>query len=420
VTAVILSAAANGFGPASKVVAIAQRLRGFERIFVGEQIAQVFCERNANNFERIVSRAQLEHADTPIWHAQFGVIVMEHDIALTLFKAQIPYFFFDSLLEFWALPKGVSHVAGVARSMLAGPDRTQADLSYAQLSVHERKVLCHFLAQRSFAQIYPGVERRLIEMKRCGLGDVSLVGPIVGSLDQFQSGDLPTQASTARRRNTILINLGGVRNFIIEFGKNDYYIALMEQWARRYLEAHAVDTDITICCGRYQALRETPIQQNTLTRTFLSHESFMAAASRADVVLSAPGRTFIHEAIQLGIVPVLLPEQHRSQAANLAGLLQSPLAHFCVSLDHVYPGDPISEDDYAGSTEIIDRSRAIATTPALFVRFDSILRDRIDRLRSLSVGKRSEIIAQMRATLKGPPLDDVLFDILHRDMTERG
>ncbi|MBR0696582.1 hypothetical protein [Bradyrhizobium lablabi] len=409
-TSILLSGAANGFGPASKAVAIARHVHGYERIFVGSGIAREFCERNSEFFEKIVGPEEL--SEDFLRHCKFGLIVMEHDIAFQLFKARVPFFFFDSLLDFWELPAGMERVANVAGAILSEQRDRIKDALYSGLSVHERKVLCHFIARRSFAQNYPGVHQRLEAMQEAGLRHTEIVGPIVRASRAPDEAERNQDGCSHTGRFSLLINLGGVRNFVIEFNKNDHYIALLEQWARRYLTETPTGSQITICCGRYTVSSENSVGYRTITTTCLAHDVFMSAIQTADIVLSAPGRTFIQEAVLMGVVPILLPEQHRSQAVNLAGLARTPFAEFCLPLSEILDGKSIPQDDKSGSQAIIECSLKILNTGDLFERFDRLLRSRIDYLRSLNSSERLRIIIEMRKLIGGQSLKEVMRGIL--------
>ena len=393
---VILSCEPNGFGPVSKLTAIARLLPDAERIFVGDAGALEFARRNPDCFEQYLTIAELQQAPDLVAACDFAMVVMEPDVTFELLQAGVPVYLFDSLIEFWVLPNGVAPLAAAARRILnASSDDARA--IFHAFSIHERKLLAHMIATRSFAQNFPGVPQRIEAMAQEGFGDVRLLGSII---------DHPPPVGTSRRAQpdgswSMLINLGGVENFAIRFHDNDYIIDLTEKWAARFLQDTPDCRAITICCGRYRQADTRAVGHGTLTRRFAARDEFMDLLERADVVLSAAGRTTLHEAIHLGKAPILLPEQHHNQYCNIISLAHTRLGDLSVALSDIVTLGDLPDDDLAGTLRIIEGARRVLREPTLFERFDALLRARIATFRALDPAHVQAIVDDVAAYLGG-------------------
>ena len=131
-----------------------------------------------------------------------------------------------SYRAFWFLPDGIGPLAKAAVEIRQSPPG-QAKRIFERFSLHERKVLAHMLSSRSFAQNFPGVPQRVVELHRLGFERVELLDPMVDLTAKTANAELKAQTD----RWSMLITLGGVRNMLIEFFSNDYIIDLMERWA---------------------------------------------------------------------------------------------------------------------------------------------------------------------------------------------
>jgi hypothetical protein len=393
---VILGCEPNGFGPVSKLTAIANLLPEAERIFIGDAGADSYARRHPSAFERYLSTSDLAASRELLRSCDLALVVMEPDIAFELLQLGIPVYLFDSLLEFWVLPRGVAPLAEAARtiSRLPTPDARALFMSF---SIHERKVLAHMLADWSYAQNYPGVPRRLEEIRRSGFGDISLLGSMI----DVPNAPFERRAAPARRDWRMLINLGGVQNFAIQFHVNDFGIDLMERWAEGFLARDPTCREITLCCGRYGAPVVSEHAGGRLVKTFARHDDFIAQLATADVVLTAAGRTTIHEAVHLGQLPILLPELHRNHRTNMDALRGTGLERFMVGLDDVAPMGPLPDDDGEGTFVIIEAMGRLLQDPEGYRAFEAGLDARVAALRALSPAGRRLILERMRESFRG-------------------
>ena len=199
----------------------------------------------------------------------------------------------------------------------------------------------------------------------------------------------------------MLINLGGVENFAIRFNDNDHMVDLVEKWAEQFLRDARDCRSVTICCGRYHEADTREIGRGRLTRRFAARDEFMELLERADVVLSAAGRTTLHEAIYLGKVPILLPEQHYNQYCNIMALAHTRLGRFAIPLSDVMTLGDLPDDDMAATLQIIERTRQIQFDADFFQRFDMLVRTRIEMFRSLEPAEVRGIVEEVAGYLSG-------------------
>jgi hypothetical protein len=254
------------------------------------------------------------------------------------------------------------------------------------------------LATRSFAQNFPGVPQRLAELRACGFGNVILLGSIIDAPPRAQ----PIPARSERDSSwSMLINLGGVQNFAIRFNKNDYAIDLIELWAEKFLAEESNCEAIVICCGRYSAPDTRLVGDRRLTRQFLPHDEFMVLLESADIVVSAAGRTTLAEAVHLGRLPILLPEQHHNQYCNIRSLAHTEVGRLAVRLGDVMDMGDLPDDDFEGTRLIIDCTRRVLQCEKLFTRFDLLLRNRIERIRAFPPAEHQRMIDEVAQYMSG-------------------
>lgn len=395
-TRVVLACEPNGFGPVSKLTAIANLLEGAERIFVGDAGAYDFARQNAGSYEQFFTTGEFWSRRDEFRSCDFAMTVMEPDITYGLLEIDLPVYLFDSLIEFWVLPNGVLPLVQAARE-IRSQSPAAARTIYESFSIHERKVLAHMLATRSYAQNFPGVPERIAEIRRHGGREITLLGSII---DLASSSKVETKVPSGTSWS-MLINLGGVQNFAIEFRRNDYIIDLMERWAEVFLRSNPTCREITLCCGRYGAPERRRVGQGELICHFVPHDEFIDMMSRADVLLSAAGRTTLHEAVQIRKLPLLLPEIHYNQYCNIRSLAGTEFGRLAVSLADVVDLGAMPDDDVKGTELIIEQTKRILHSQELFDRFDRILRSRVKTVRGLEAAKKQRIIDEFSRSLSG-------------------
>jgi UDP-N-acetylglucosamine transferase subunit ALG13 len=411
---VVLGCEPNGFGPVSKLTAIARLLPGMERIFVGDAGAYEFARRNPDCFEQFYTVEEFHRRPDLMAASDFAMVVMEPDITFELLQLGVPVHLFDSLIEFWILPRGIAPLADAARLILDGGPQARA--VFQSFTIHERKLLAHMIATRSFAQNFPGVPERLEALRQHGFGNTSLLGSIIDLPKPRPGAENPSKDDTW----SMLINLGGVQNFAIRFHDNDYAIDLIERWAEAFLRDMPQCRQITICCGRYTAADSRAVGDGLLTRRFASRNEFIGLLGEADVVLSAAGRTTLHEAVHLRKPLILLPEQHHNQYCNLMSLKGIRLGRMAVALEDVIDIGRLSHDDFEGTLQIIEATRRLLADEQAFARFDRLLRERVVSFLAMSAADRLAAVDEAAACLAGSDFAATVQSVGQAQVRARG
>jgi hypothetical protein len=400
---VLLACTPEGFGPVSKLTAIANCLDVHERIFVGMGGAYDFAQQHAASYERIFASVEFWDGTSADRACDFAIVVMDADATFRSAQAGIPVFLFDSLIETWRLPNDINPIATAANDMTRLGHDKASSLFYS-FTAHERQMLAHMLATHSFAQNFPGVPARISELRRKGMKEIGLVGSIIDVPVQYEA----RSQFHSWRSWTMLINLGGVQCSGIEFGKNDYAVKLIERWAEGFLRTNTTCCEIQICCAKYKVPDVTAIGGGKMIRRCAAHDEFILEMMKADIVLTTAGRTTLHEAASIGKVPVLLPEQHHNQRCNAQALRALGFKKLILSLDEVDGELTHTDDEIEGTAALVERTRMILNTAARFDKFDKLLRDRIRTFRCLSAEASKELVFNLREAFDGPNFVEVV------------
>jgi len=409
---VLMGAEPNGFGPVAKLAAIARLLPDTCNQFIGTGIALDFARLNRGGFDDVLPSEALESNPSLIQESDFGIVVMEPDLGFSIFSSGRPFYLFDSLFDFWVLPRGLAPVLAAAREIRRVGAAAGSQI-YHSFNIHERKLMAHAFATRSFVQNYPGVAERVEEARSLGVDNIEIVGSMVDLIETSAASKAPAGDGWE-----MLVNLGGVQNFAISFNHNDHYIDLVESWTRRFLARESSCRKITLCCGRYRQPSEERIGQGVLRRELLPHDRFIAEVRRTDLYLSAPGRTAIHEAFQLRRLPLLLPEQHCNQLQNLQALRGTLIGDNALQLEKILEDYQVPEDDVLGTRMIIERTEEIASSSRLYERFDRELSQRVEWMRGLGEREREAALTELEPLMSGTDLSTVLRKVM-AEMSER-
>lgn len=131
---------------------------------------------------------------------------------------------------------------------------------------------------------------------------------------------------TARKKNVILINLGGGESRFIEPGINSNYgrqmLNLIIQ-LKPYLENKEL-----VVCGGMKIIETIKVgaTQNNIKALTLSNEDYLKVLDEAEILISSPGLNAIFEAIYRKIPIVFLPPQNVSQVYQLKGYENAKIA----------------------------------------------------------------------------------------------
>jgi hypothetical protein len=334
-----------GYGPASKLIALARALRnhGWEPVFLGTGIARELAARS-DVFAQVVT-AEPYKPETRGWldAATALLSVMDRDFAAIACESGRPYFVVDSLL--WM------------RDCV--PD-------------------VFLSARRYWVQDFPGVRTRLAEIQPTP----TVVGPIVPMMSPAEPG--PNAG--------LVLNLGGMESPNGDAGGAMRYAdfvvdgllhsGLLGRFARTaVLGGRGIVDYLTRRHGRAG-----------LELVSLSHDEGLRRFAGAAAVLTAPGLTATLECFQLAVPTFFLPPQYYSQWWSLNVLRRRGLAPGSFHWQDRLPESPIVERMPEATRglllrEIIDRLVTDETAQAAYV----------DCLGAAAATDRSALAARQRA-----------------------
>lgn len=318
----IYTARNRGFGPVSKAVSILKvidKTKGTESIFLGKGSTLGFAKK-ANCFDRVIDQNQLSTFEYNhlLKKCDFCISVMEQDIAIDCFINNVPYYFFDSLFEFWKVSNEDSFLSKLKNI-------THNDIKKIFTS-HEMKILSHFLAERSFIQASIAGNERFMRLRK-NFPNSILISPII---------DInPCNDNIDINPNILLFNLGG---FTQNLGRLDLYYKFIKKIASSLLEDSSLDiNEVVITSGNEDKwAEEISSNHKSISHKFLSHDKFICQILNAKYFVTAPGLTTILEAISLRKTPVIAFEQHQSHIHNLQVLKASNLSEKCISINDYF------------------------------------------------------------------------------------
>jgi hypothetical protein len=395
-----ISAKGNGFGSASKAMAIARGLAGHELIFLGDGTAVLYVRSNHDGpFACVVDTdvAGTTSVLATLARCDAAVVVMNEDVALSCHAVGTPYWFVDSLFGFWRLDRPLEHLAG------SEP---------AELSCHERKLLAHLLAHRSVVQRHPGMEHRLSELRAVGADHVTVVGSVIDSPDLVAA----PQASLPCRDEddwTVVFNLGGYKNFVLDYGTNDAFVRLMVRVAWRLLQATDC-SEVLVCCGAFGEGRSRTLhfQGRKVDLALLPHSAFVRRVRSCTVYAMTPGLTSLHESVALERFPLLLPEEHYGHQWNVDMLGSAASARMAVRIGEVVDTF-VPDDDYEGTVAIAGMAATILGSERLTTRLAEIVIERVLTVRGLASDVQRAGITELRRMFVGPDSVDLIARQLH-------
>lgn len=350
---IVFTAQHSGFGPVSKMLNIARMFRGGRLVFIGQGIALEYVNNSALGiFSEVLDYSKLSNKrlSALIDGSQYVINVMNHDIAFFCYHRGKRYYFLDSLFGFWYTRKKDKNIfKNFSDSFLKGEINQE---KYNLLSVHEKKILSHVLARKSFIQNYFGVKERLVDISKF-LSNSYLVEP-------FASGYVLKERNNNLNEEVLLVNLGGVKNFIIKDNNSDYYELIFRLVKDLLLSPSFVFKEAVICSGLYNKHGTTRLSNGALIKhVFLDNKKFLSLALRCKVCLSSPGLTSIYEFMKIGHNPIYLPEQHSSQYYNVKALRKATNMFRTLSITDIFENLKIPRNDYCGSKVIISNIKKI-------------------------------------------------------------
>lgn len=398
---IIVSAQACGYGPVSKLVTILNHLHSNHLTFIGRGVALEYIKRYSNIFDKIVLSDDNQTTISEIENCDFGIIVMNHEVAFLLFKKRRPFYFIDSLFSFWISLKSCAEMIEISKRMKKCHDEKILDDIFNSLSIHEQKILCHLLANKSYIQNFPGVPERVNEFKKNGICNMIITSSIVNIKNISTNCNIIESLSD----QFILINLGGVTNFLINENNYNYYTKLIEKFSCDYLK-NTKGRDIVLCSGIYKKQSILNIGNNKIFKLSLTSELFLRLMQQADIYLTSPGLTSINEVVILNKLPILLPEQHYSQYHNIYGLCNTQIySKLSLGLNQLFEKYEIPNHDYKGSIAILRYIENVINDKRIYSAFYTKLSALINKLSLISSKEQYSMIHELRKLLTGADIE---------------
>lgn len=407
----VMGAQNCGFGPAAELVAVSRALSGHERIFVGDGVAAEFAHCNPEAFDEIRSPAP---RDADLSRLLAGcdrvVSVMDADLVLHGVLADRPVVLLDSLFAFWRLERPLAEILRLCET-LPRSGFAVADRHLGELSPHERVVAAHLLATHGLVQNFPGVRQRIAEFAGLGVGRVPRT---TGALVDHDGLRAAASAEPAASEYDLLINLGGFRNFLLDFDEHNDYLLLIERWLPDLLRDWPRFRRVLVCGGPFGGRRARTVTvdgRRADCRLVPQRELLRHVASTPDYLLT-PGLTALHEALALGRLPLALPEQHYAHLFTVRRLERTLFAKTAVGLADLLPDRPVPEDDFTGTAVLVELAGRIRRDDGHYDRFRRCLNERIEQYLALGAAERLSAVEELRAAMDGPPLGEVLAEAL--------
>ncbi|MFD7834523.1 hypothetical protein [Streptomyces sp. NPDC059761] len=402
---ILSSAQACGFGPVSKLVAITPLLAGSRVDFVGQGVALDFARRHSHRFHRITEGDTSRHEDLAqgLADADLVVSVMDAELVFRAVRAGRPVLFFDSLLGFWLTERSFEELAARAQ-LVRWADHDTARYVFDTLAPHERILLAHLLARRSYAQNFPGVPARIAALAATGADHIELCGPIVdrGALEGALTEPPP------ERPAGLLINLGGFQNFFLDYESHNAYIDLVRRWVSELAVARPELGRILVCGGAFRRGGTETHGDVEVEYAFLPQTEFLRQLAHAPLYAVPPSLTSLHESVILRRLPLLLPEQHYGHIANLRALRGTVAGDIAASLTDLGSRFIVPEDDLEG-TKALDRlTRELLTDESGYRRLADHLDTRLTAYQELTEEERGAAVDELGALLGGPALAELL------------
>ncbi len=405
---ILMGAQSCGFGPISKLAAMSRMIPQHERVFCGDTVAAIYARRNAGAFDRLHDTA----AEGPrlltelVEQSDCVVSVMDADLVMRAYAAGRPVVMVDSLFSFWQHERSLEHLAELARTAPRG--RVEAVLAhFGELRPHERILAAHLLSTHSIVQNFRGVPQRVARFGELGKGQLHLTSSII------DVQGLAEVSSHADATCDLLINIGGFKNFLLDFDVNNAYLKLFDRWVPDLLCDWSRFKEVTVCGGAFSEGRERQVTARGRRASFrmLPHGEFLQSVVSAPCYMLTPGLTAIHESVALGQFPMALPEQHYGHVFNLESLADTLFHRVGVRLSDAVPEHPIPQDDFTGTAAIVELADRVLAEESLYKRFRHVLNTRIERFTALTEQQRADGVTELQELLVGASVRELTEEL---------
>jgi hypothetical protein len=312
---VLISAQSFGYGPAAKATAIATGIRkkipNVRLTFLGFGTAKSFVSMNKDIFDEIIDAKKIKDIGKFFDRNNFGQIVAVMEPYSSVFGRQrgIQVSYVDSLFFFWNWEKKNSQNDISDLKAISRYSDEQALLKImSKLDPHERQLMGHLAAERSFVQKFPGLERQDISASQ--IGNIFPVGPIVEDFEK-----------TIERKDTLLISLCGQISPVVDFRH-----ALSYAHACLDLLLPAINvlkkSVKPLLVGNPEIIKKMK-QYVPFEAGSLSHKDYMIKLKRSVGLVVPTSITSIFEAGYNKVPLLFLPEQHIGHCHNFRKLVET-------------------------------------------------------------------------------------------------
>jgi hypothetical protein len=405
---ILMGAQSCGFGPISKLAALSLLVPQHHRVFCGDTVASLYARRNAEAFDELYDTGEPGGGPRSdlLATSDWVVSVMDADLVMRAFAADRPVVMVDSLFSFWQHERPLADLAELCRRAPRGPaDRVLSH--FEALRPHERILAAHMLATHSVVQNFQGVQERIDRFADLGVGRLHLTGSIVDA-------DALAGAATGGEPDCdLLINIGGFKNFLLDFDVNNAYLKLFDRWIPDLLSDWKRFAEVTVCCGAFGdgREREVSVGSSRARLRMLSHRDFLRTVATASHYMLTPGLTAIHESVALRQFPMALPEQHFGHVFNLESLPGTLFHRIGARLSAVVPDHPVPQDDFEGTAAINEIAERIGADAWLYKRFRNMMNEWIETFVALDVEQRAAGVEELGGRLGGRPLREVVDEL---------
>lgn len=405
---VVMGAQSCGFGPVSKLTAVARVLGDHELTFIGDTVAAEFARRNHDVFDHIVDTGSVRKSVAGlIASADWVVSVMDAELVFRAYSAGRPVAMVDSLFSFWKLSRPVAEIAALCARAPQG-SLSSLLVHLEDLGPHDSIYAAHLLADHSILQNFPGVPERAAEAKAHCDTEFCVTGAII---------DTAGLSGVSRSRPSdydLLINVGGFKNFLLDFDKNNDYLALLDRWVGDVLADWPAFERILVCGGAYSRSGEQEVTVAGRRAEFrcLPQRAFLQEVGSVQQYMMTPGLTALHEAVQLEQLPLALPEQHYGHVVNLRQLQGTVFGSLGSSLRSDDGDYPMEEDDFAGTQSIVQRARQLVADEKLYQGFRRQMNTHIEAFLGVKASERARGVGELRTLVDGGPIDVLLHEIV--------
>ncbi|MBM7172227.1 hypothetical protein JQK87_28295 [Streptomyces sp. G44] len=411
---IVMGAQNCGFGPVSELVAVSRQLVAHERVFVGDGVAAVFARRNADAFDAMYDTSGLSEStrsaaiEDLLRGSDHVVSVMDAELVLRSVVAGRPVAMVDSLFSFWQLTRPLTEILDLCTAMPRSRFAA-ADQHLSGLTPHERIVAAHLLATHSVVQNFPGVTERAADLAALGGGSRLRV---TGSIVDIEG--LRDVVRTAEPDYDVLINIGGFKNFLLDFDVNNEYVRLIHRWIPDLLRDWPRFRRVLVCGGPFGEGREQTLRAagGRADCRLLRQRELLQVAATAPDYLMAPGLTTLHESITLGRLPLAIHEQHYAHVFTMRALDGTLFGRMGGRFTDVVPCHPLPEDDVAGTAALVELAGRIREDQQLYAEYRKTFNERIEQYRALTPPQRRQGIEELGELLNGAPTHSVMTEIL--------